>query len=524
MFTKEQIQTKSAEELAEIVLSLQEEKEQQQKRINYQVETIQQLMEKLKLSRHKQFGKKSERHAEESPQALLFDEADFPVNTDEIEKADEEITIPAHTRKKQTNKVGRKPLPESLSREEHIYDLAEAEKKCDCGCEMKCIGDERSEQLKIIPAKISVIVHVRKKYACKSCSIGVKQARMEPQPIPKSIAGPELLAHINIAKFEDYQPLYRQERIMNRIGIDIPRATLSNWVIKSSKLLQPLYNLLQDHIQNYDVASADETKLQVLREPGREAEKQSYMWVFGGGPPEQRVFLYHYSPSRSASVVEDMLGDFKGYLQTDGYCAYTAFAKDKDGISNVGCWYHLRRYFSDTEKLSTKTGLATEALRFIKKLSKIERKGRTLKPEGRRLLRQCESKTIIKTFKSWLTEHAPSVSPNTKLGEGFTYAFNQWDSLIKYLEDGRLEFSNNHTERAIKPFVMGRKNWLFANSVAGANAAAIIYSIIETCKANHIKTYEYLAYAFKELPKCSVVEDYEALLPFNLKQKFTNKR
>ena len=157
--------------------------------------------------------------------------------------------------------------------------LADIEKQCDCGCEMSCIGDTRSEQLKIIPAKISVIVHVRKKYACKSCSIGVKQARMELQPIPKSIASAELLAYINIAKFEDYQPLYRQERILKRIGIDIPRATLSNWVIKSAKLLQPLYNLLKDIIHDYDIVSADETKLQVLREPGRDPEKQSYMWV-----------------------------------------------------------------------------------------------------------------------------------------------------------------------------------------------------------------------------------------------------
>lgn len=517
---------KAPEMLAEQVALLEQEllkKENkthaQEKIIADQAKIISLLNEKLRLQRARQFGKKSEQHIEDYPQALLFDEVQLPENIQEIEQADEEITVPEHTRQK--GKTGRKPLPAHLPRVEHIHDLSDVEKQCACGCQMHCIGDERSEQLDIIPAKMQVIVNVRKKYACKRCEEnGVTQATLPPQPIPKSMASPGLLAYLCVSKFEDYLPLYRLERILKRIGVDIPRATTSFWMIRCSRLLLPLYKSLQYHINAYDVASADETPLQVLKEVDRDPEKKSYMWVFSGGPPNQPAVLYHYAPTRSHQVLNNILEDFDGYLHCDGYSGYDAFAsKSEHTIKQVGCWYHVRRYFMDAEKISSKTGLATEAVRTIKKLAKIEKAAKKLTPEGRKRMRQKSAKPMISAFKKWLEEYAPHVPPASTLGIAFRYTLNQWPKLLTYLDDGRLEISNNHTERAVKPFVMGRKNWLFANSVDGANAAAIIYSIIETCKLNQLPTYDYLRYLFTHLPSCETLEDYEKLLPFNIDKK-----
>lgn len=536
MQKSEKLQKKSVEELQAIIafqtqqlneknnLLFEKEKQihQKEKQISHQFQTIHLLKEQLKLSRFRQFGKSSEKHIEDHPQALLFDEAQLPSNETEIVVADEEITVASFKRKKKS-KPGRKPLPAHLPRVERIYDIEENEKRCDCGCTRECVGDERSEQLGYKPAETYVIVHVRKKYACRKCEQGVKTAKLPHQPIPKSIASSELLAYIGVAKFEDYLPLYRLERILQRIGVDIPRCTLSLWVIRCAELLKPLYNLLLEQSQHYDVASIDETPVQVLNEPGREATTQSYMWVLGGGPMEKPVWLYHYAPTRSHRVLDDLLGHFTGYLHCDGYTGYDSFAAKQPGITQVGCWYHVRRYFKDAEKLCSKAGLANHVLRVIKQLAKIEDEGKKLTPEQRYHLRQRKAKPQLKSLKAWLMEHCVKVPPQSTLGKAFAYSLNQWPKLINYLKDGRLQFSNNHTERAVKPFVMGRKAWLFANSVAGAKAAAIIYSIIETCKANRIPTYEYLVFAFTHLPQCQTVEQIEKILPNNIDKTIFNQ-
>ena len=287
-------------------------------------------------------------------------------------------------------------MPENLPREERIYDLTDEEKQCSCGCTRECIGDERSEQLGYVPAKPYVIVHVRKKYACRRCERGVSTATWPAQPIPKSIASPALLAYISVAKFEDYLPLYRLERILQRAGVDIARCTLSLWMIRCSALLKPLYDLLQKHIQGYPIASADETPVQVLKEPDRPATTKSYMWILGGGPPDKLAWIYHYAPSRSHAVLDGLLGDFKGYLHCDGYKGYDSFAARQGDITQVGCWYHVRRYFKDAEKLSNKPGLANKALRMIKLLAKIEDQGKRLTVEQRYHLRQRKAKPVAK--------------------------------------------------------------------------------------------------------------------------------
>jgi transposase len=520
MITESDLQFKTKEEVAEIILAMQQiiaEKDtviaENKATIADKNKTIEYLYEQFRLSRYKRFGSQSEKDTDGPRQLSLFNEAITPDNMLEIVEADEELTIPEHTRKKK----GRKSLPKNLPRKQEVYDLPETEQTCSCGCTLTYIGDEVSEQLEIIPMKVYIIEHIRKKYACRGCEETIKQAPMPKQPIPKSIAAPGLLAHTLVSKFEDHLPLYRQEHILQRVGVDISRATLSHWVIKCAQLLSPLTKLLLAHIHNYDVAYADESTVQVLKEPGRSAETKSYMWVLGGGPPKQFALVYHYAPSRAHTVPLDLLEDFKGYLHCDGYQAYDVLAS-KIAITLVACWYHVRRKFKEAQKVSPKDGLATQAIQIIKKLALIEEKAKVdkLTSEQRYHLRQRHALPILESFKAWLDKQIHTAPPKTLIGEAIRYTLSQWPKLMVYLQDGRLEISNNRTERAIKPFATGRKNWLFANSVEGAEAAAVIYSLIQTCQYQKIESYNYLRYVLAHIQECTTIEQLEALLPFNI--------
>ena len=482
MLDDKELQQKPHAELLEII------KQQQDKIIN-QDSLITQLHDALKLNRHQRFGKNSERDTD-AVQLDIFNEAEVTLESQPVanESDEQTITVPEHQRKK-----GRNKLPKDLKRVEIVYDLNDADKHCPCGCTMVCIGDERSEQLDIIPAKAQVLVHIRKKYACQGCQKNIKQAELPKQPIPKSLASANTLAHVLVAKFQDALPLYRQESIFRRTGIDLPRSTLSNWVIRSAQLLKPLVNLLQSNLLDYDVAYADETRVQVLHEPGREAKQRSYMWLFAGGRPDQFGLVYRYAPSRAQVVPNTFLGDFKGYLHCDGYQSYDSLAKQRD-VTLVGCWYHVRRKFFEASKVSSRAGLAKQAIQLIKKLSDIERDIKKIKANADKIrdIRQLRAKPILNKFKTWLDEKSLVIAPSSLIGIAINYTLRQWPKLLIYLEDGRLELSNNLAERAIKPFVMGRKNWLFAHSVRGADSAAIIYSLIETCKAHDMEPFNYL--------------------------------
>jgi len=273
METRDNLQTKSKDELIVVVNSLVDSVQNYENKLQQRDTFINVLQEQLALAKQRHYGRQSEKKLEGAIQGDLFDEAELPENTTEITTAEDTITVPAHQRRKS----GRKPLPKDLPRIQKIHDLTEEEKTCHCGCVLRKIGEETSEQLDIIPAKVQVIEHVKIKYACKACEETIKTARAPKQPIPKSIASAGLLAHVMVAKYKDHLPLYRQERIFQRMGVDIARNTLAHWMIKSSELLVPLYKLLQDNIITYDVAYADETRLQVLKETGRAAQSQSYM-------------------------------------------------------------------------------------------------------------------------------------------------------------------------------------------------------------------------------------------------------
>jgi len=477
---------------------------------------LEQLKEYILLLKHAQFASRSEKYIDNDPQGRLFDEASVPSNPEEIEAAEAEIAVPAHTRKKR----GRKPLPADFPREQIIYDLHESEKSCACGCRLSHIGDECTEQLDIIPAKITVLQHIQMKYACKTCEGTIKTAKKTKQPIPKSIAAPGLLAHVLTSKFQFHLPLYRQEQMLRNIGADIPRATLSLWVIKCGQLLQLLVNLLEDEILGYDVAFADESTLQVLKEKNKTAQSKSYMWVYGGGPPERLSYVYHYHPSRSHQVAIDFFSDFKGYLHCDGYQAYDNLSKINGKVTQVGCWYHARRKFMDAAKTSKKSGISHWFLKQIQRLAKIEAliSDSEFNAEQIYAYRQSHAPEIIEKIKGKLDEYVNKVPPQSLVGKAISYTLKQWPKLLIYLEDGRLEISNNRMERAVKPFATGRKNWLFANSIDGAKAAAIIFSLVETCKTHNVNSYEWLRHALIKLPVCETVEDYEALLPFHFEK------
>jgi transposase len=487
------------------------------------------LEEQVRLLRNESFGRKSEKHLspQNERQQRLFDETD-----DGSELAGQttfsEESPPIRVAPHQRRKAGRKPLPADLPRIEVIHDLAESEKQCACGTPLSRIGEEVCEKLDIIPAKVQVIRHIRYKYACKGCegveslAPTVRIAPLPPQLIPKTMATAGLLAQIVVSKIEDALPFHRQSKQLARLGIDLPRATLCNWARQVAERASPLADLMDRAIREGPIVNIDETTVQVLQEPDRADTQKSYMWIFRGGDPERPVLRYQYHPTRAGSVPLSFLDGFKGYVQTDGYNGYDALGR-RPGIVMVGCWAHARRKFHEVLKAASpqvakRKLTAEEALEFIGKLYRIEKEARLKELPAPTLceLRQQQAKPVLEEFKHWLEEKAPLTPPGGLLGKAIGYTLNQWPRLIAYLQDGRLRPDNNLVENAIRPFVVGRKNWLFSGHPRGAEASAFLYSLIETAKANGLNVYLYMRHLFDRLPLAKTEEDYRNLLPPNL--------
>jgi len=479
------------------------------------------LMEQVRHLKAMLYSRKSEKSAYYNQDQLsIFNEAEDVVAASHEEEKTAEITVSTYTRKK----GGRRPLPEDLPREEVFHDLREEEKVCSCGAALSRIGEESSEKLDIVPARMRVIKHIRYKYACKRCdgveSEGgaVRIAPVAPQLIPQGIATEGLLAYILVSKYQDALPLYRQEKIFARLGVDIGRATMANWVIQVGQKCEPLLDLLWGEIQSGPLINMDETPVQVLNEPGRPATSKSYMWVFRGGDVGRPALIFRYDPSRSGKFLIKDLDGYSGYIQTDGYSGYNVFGS-RDGIVHVGCWAHVRRKFLEVVKArpkgSNKKGCADIALTWIGQLYAIEHdadsKGLSL--DDRYQLRKERSVPLLKQFREWLDDIAPKTPPQGLLGKAISYALNQWERLERYTQSGLLRPDNNLAENAIRPFVVGRKNWLFSATPEGATASAAIYSLIETAKANGFEPYRYLRYMFERLPLVDCESDYKALLP-----------
>jgi transposase len=439
------------------------------------------LKEENQLLKQKLFGRRAEKLTEaERRQLYLFNEAEA-VTAAAPEEPQAEIAVPAHTRR---NKRGRKPLPVHLPRMEVVHDVAEEAKQCGCGATKSRIGEETSERLDIVPAQIQVIRDIRPKYACRVCE-GVEDAGptvvIAPVPnhlIPKSIATAGLLGYVLTAKFADALPFYRQSKQFERLGVELSRTTMCGWAMQVAHRCRPVRDLLREQIRAGPLTQCDETTVQVLEEPGRPAETKSYMWVFRGGPPDRPAIEYQYHPTRAGRVAAEYLAGYQGYVQTDGFSGYD-FLDTQAGVVHVGCWAHVRRKFREVTQAASgprKSGSADVALGFIGKLYAIETqaKARGLTPEQLRNERQEKAQPILDQFKPWLDQKVPQTPPKSLLGKAVSYTLGQWKRLTVYVEDGLLTPDNNLAENAIRPFVVGRKNWLFSATPEGAWASATI--------------------------------------------------
>jgi transposase len=475
------------------------------------------LKDIINLLQRRKFASQSE--VESSEQLGLFNEIEDLIHTplEEAEEEEESNQSDSNDDSADKPKKKRRPrLPASLPREEVVIDLDEKDKVCaHDGHRLEKIGEEVSEKLEIIPAKVFVKKTIRFKYACPCCDEGMKTARAPLSLIPKSMASASLVAFIIISKFMDGLPLYRQEAIFKRIGMILSRGTMARWLIEVSKQLMPVYNLLQEKLLARDYVLMDETPVQVLKEEGKKATSKSYMWVrySGIGPP---IVLYDYSPTRSGQVPLELLEGFSGYLQVDAYAGYSEVCT-KNKLIRLGCMDHARRKFMDAFKTSGSREIGKRALVYFKLLYKIEEDIKDRTPEEKKKIRQDKSKSILVEMKDWVDSKRAKVPPQSVGGKAMSYFINEYDSLIRYLEDGRFNISNAPVENKIRPFAIGRKNWLFSQSVEGAQASAMFYSLVETAKANNVEPFDWLRGVLEKLPHAQTVEDYEALLPFSKK-------
>jgi transposase len=512
----------NVEQLQNRIRQLEASLEQERaEKIEYQHEALKHF-EEIQLLRRRIFGRRAEKLSEEDRrQLLLFNEAEEILLAQDSSQADEQtVEVRAHSRRKS----GRKALPPEIPRVQTIHDISDEEKRCACGQQMTRIGEETCEKLEVIPARIRVRRHVRPKYACHACEGSGDEnraaVRIAPPPVqllPKSIASPALVAYIVVGKFCDSLPFYRQEKQFARIGVELSRQDMANWSIAVFERLRALRELMRSEIRQGPVVQIDETTVQVMGEPGRPNTSKSYMWVFLGGSPGQPVVDYQYHPARAGKIPSDALRGYGGFIQTDGYDGYQELGS-QPGIVHVGCWAHARRKFFEAKEVSRTKGSADVALASIDALFKIERtlREQDLTPKQFVQRRREQAEPVLEKLRRWLQERVSQVPPSTTLGKAIGYTVGQWSKLIRYLDSPLLGPDNNACERAIRPFVVGRKNWLLSGSPAGAEASAAWYSLIETAKLNGIEPYLYLCYILARLPESNDPAEYRFLLPWNI--------
>ncbi|MGI2142586.1 IS66 family transposase [Shewanella baltica] len=478
-------------------------------RVNQQLsDKLQQLLERYNLKKYQKFSPSSETYEGEGE---VLNEAEQLIE-------DESVATEPDTQTTESAKKAAKPrrprIAPELPRVDVIHDIDDKTCAC-CGHALHQMGEEVSEQIEFVPAQIRVLRNVRLKYSCRQCEttdtkVDIKIADVPPAVIPKSMTTPSLLAQIISSKMHYGLPLYRQEQLFNQAGIELSRQTMSRWLISCAEKLKPLLALMKAELLKQPVLWADETTVNVL-----DVEKSTcYMWVYGCGLEKStgpKLVLFDYQDSRSSKHPTDFLAGFNGYLQVDGYAGY-----EKTHATLVGCWAHARRKFVEAQKAQGKgkTDKADVALNHIQKLYALESKLKTAPPDKKYEARQTLAKPLLAQFKSWLDKSSESVTKESLLGAAITYSLNQWPKLVRYLDDGCLNIDNNRAERAIKPFVIGRKAWLFANTKTGAQASAALYSLVETSKINGLEPYDYLCRLLTELPKANTQEKLQQLLPY----------
>lgn len=462
------------------------------------------LIEKLK---YQLFGPQSEKFvdAEPEPDLFIFNEIEVEASIAEPEQTE---FIEGYGRKKGRGK--KKPFPENLEREEIIIDLPDSEKRCPHdGSELKEIGFDITEKLKCYPARSVVLVEKKKKYACTCCDGHMAQAKSNSL-LPGTIATPELLSFLIFSKFFQGLPFYRLEELFKLQGIELRRTLMASWLIKVSEKLLPIWNILEEWALESGYMAIDATHVQVLKEKNRAPQTKSFMWARGS--PEKGIVLFDYDVSGGGEVAKNLMQDFNGALQADAHRGYGAIEKTK--ILLLGCMMHARRRFHKAWLLAKKQpGLAENALKMFKRLYKFEEafKLQALTPEARHEARLKEVKPYLEKIKSWCEDKKSRVLKESPLGNAINYFINEYTELAAFLEDGRYEIDNGWIERAIRKFAIGRNNWLFCDTVDGAKASSILYSLVITAKLNDKDPFEVMTEIFRQLPMAQSIDDYEKL-------------
>ena len=476
------------------------------------------LTEQLKLERLRQFGRSSERFVD-SNQLGLFAEAILAETDNESDQDYDDASsteVASHTRQK--NRGKRLPLPDCLARVRIEHQLDESELVTENGDHYIKIGETVSEQLDIVPADVRVIQHVRFKYAVKGKEeLGVKIAPIVDQAIPKSIASSGLLAHMVQAKYCHHLPLYRQEQIWNQLEVAIPRNSMTRWVLTLGELASPIVEELLEQIKSQKHLHVDETTLTVVNDKNKKPENAShtaYMWVY----TNNEGVVFDYQSSREGIHAYRHLEDYSGYVQSDAYSGYDQLFQNTIDRIAVGCMAHARRKFTDILKSlgkKKKNSHAEQIVKIIGKLYKIESYciEEQYTDDQRKRYRQEHSEPILKDLKTYLDNLCPKTPPQGLLGKAIAYSRNNWPQLTRYLEDGCIPIDNNSVERKIRPFTIGRNNWMFCQNSNGAKASANLYSLIESAKLYELKIFDYLKYVFERLSRAQSPKDYEQLTP-----------
>lgn len=466
----------------------------QQRTIRQQEHTIAQLLRRL-------MGPKQERV--DPDQLMLFNAAELEQLVRELESSEEACDGSSESGEGGEGGAsrrghGRRRLPEDLPREQVVYELPEADRHCPgCGELRQEIGRETSEQLEWIPATLKVIEHVRVKYACRRCEEHVAIAAKPPQPIDKGLPGPGLLAQTVLGKYGDHLPLYRQEDILARHGVVIRRSTLCSWIAATAELARPLYERMCQLVLQSRVLHTDDTTVKLL-DPMLGHARTARFWAYIGD--ERHPYsVYDFTASRQRDGPAKFLKDFAGYLHADAYGGYDGIYLDSKGkIIEVACWSHCRRYWWEARTADSRR--AHEALSYIARLYQLESEFAAVSSEQRGALRRGHARPILAEFRGWIDQQLAAVLPKSTIAQACTYTINQWDALVRYTEDGELSIDNNISEQTVKIPAIGRKNWLFVASETGGHRAAILFSLVASCKANQVEPFAYLRDVFTRLP------------------------
>ena len=479
------------------------------------------VKEQHRISVNRLFGRSSEQ-TPAGQEAFVFNEAETVALPIEDESAVQDVVVERHTRKS----GGRREQVANLETRDVEYPATEEQQKCPCcGEPMHFVDWQVRQEVEYIPPKAVLLNHKQPVYACRGCqesgeSTPIHTVKTMPEPaFPKSLASPSLVSHIITQKFVMSAPLYRQEQNMEGLGVLFSRQTMANWTIRAASLMKPLCDRMREILLARDIVHADETSVQVLKEPDRAATTDSTMWLYRTGRDGPPIVLFEYQTTRAGKHAKAFLEGFgtldhPKFLHADGHSGYDSVpnwtlvdGKKTPDVILVGCWAHARRKFHDAstavkpaDRRTTKRVAADEGLGLCNDLFELEKAFRDMTADQRQAARQKKSAPKLGEIKSWLDKAALEVLPKTATGMAVAYCLSQWPKLTAFLLDGRLEIDNNRAERSIKPFVIGRKNWLFTNTPNGANASATLYSIVETAKENGLIPFEYLKYLLERLP------------------------